>query len=86
MMKLDSLQDHAIQARMALIVGSKTFDQLFSGIRFGEVEGDVLFVYARDEASAAEIEDKFALHISIIATGILQREIGIVMVLPHQLA
>jgi hypothetical protein len=86
MMKLDPIQDQAIQARMALIVGSKTFDQLFAGIRFGEVDGDILFAYAKDEASAAEIEDRFALHISIIAAGILEREIAIVTVLPHQLA
>jgi hypothetical protein len=71
---------------MALIVGGSTFDRLFSGIRFDEIDGDVLFAYAKDEESAAEIEDTFALHISIIATDILKREIGIVMVLPKQTA
>jgi hypothetical protein len=53
-------------------------------IRFDEVDEDVLFVYAQDEESAAEIEDTFALQISIIATDILKREIGIVMVLLKQ--
>jgi hypothetical protein len=85
-MKLTPIQDQAIAARMALIVGASKFDQLFTGARFGEVDGDVLFVYAKDEETAAEIEDNFSLHISIIATGILNREIGIVMVLPEQLA
>jgi hypothetical protein len=35
--------------------------------------------------TAAEMEDTFALHISIIATDILKREVGIVLVLPKQL-
>jgi hypothetical protein len=38
-----------------------------------------------DEETAAEIEDNFALHISIVATDILRREVGIVLVLPRQL-
>jgi hypothetical protein len=54
--------------------------------RFDEVDGDILFVYAKDEETASEMEDNFALHISIIATAILKREIGIVLVLPKQLA
>jgi hypothetical protein len=84
-MKVAPVQDQAIAARMALIVGAVTFDRLFQGIRFAEVDEDVLFVYASDEEAAAEIEDKFALHISIIATGILKRQIGIVMVFPKDL-
>jgi hypothetical protein len=85
-MHLTTVQDQAIAARTALIVGAKTFDRLFAGIRFDEVEGDILYVFAIDEERAAEIEDKFALHISIIATSILKRAIGIVLVLPKQLA
>jgi len=85
-MILTSVQDQAIAARMALIVGGITFDRLFGGIRFDEVDRDVMFAYAKDEESAAEIEDTFALHISIIATDILKREIRIVMVLPKQTA
>ena len=48
-------------------------------------DGDILYVYAKDEETAAEMEDKFALHISIVATGILKREVAIVLVLPKQL-
>ncbi len=55
------------------------------GVRFDEVDGDDLFVYAKDEDTAAKIEDAFALHISIIASKILGREINVVMVLPRQL-
>ena len=84
-MHLTLVQDQAIAARMALIVGAITFDRLFAGVRFDEVDGDILFVYARDEETAAEMEDSFALHISIIATQILKREICIVLVLPKQL-
>ena len=54
-MILTSVQDQAITARMALIVGGTTFDRLFSGVRFDEVDGDVLFVFAKDEETAAEI-------------------------------
>jgi hypothetical protein len=85
-MQLSPVQDQAIAARMALIVGGITFDRLFAGVRFDEVDGDILFVYANDEETAAEMEDTFALHISIIATDILKREINIVQVLPRQLA
>jgi hypothetical protein len=53
---------------MALIVGTINFDRLFFGIQFDEVYGDVLFAYAKNEQFAADIENPFALHISIIAT------------------
>lgn len=71
---------------MALIVGADNFDRLLRGIRFDEVDGDILYVYAADEYRAAEIEDNYALHISIIAGSILNRKIAIVMVLPKELA
>jgi hypothetical protein len=41
---------------MALIVGGATFDRLFAGVRFDEVDGDILYVYAKDEETAAEME------------------------------
>jgi hypothetical protein len=85
-MQLTPIQDQAITARMALIVGADTFDRLFAGAWYDEVDGDVLYVYAKDEEAAVEIEDTFSLHISIVATDILKREVGIVLVLPKQLA
>ena len=84
-MKLDKIQDQAIQARMALIVGAGTFDRLFSGIRFDELDGYLLYVFARDEECAAQIEDEFSLHISIIASQILKQEVEVVLVLPKVL-
>lgn len=83
-MTVTEVQDQAIAARMALIVGADRFDQLFRAVRFDEVDGDILYVYAQDEDSAAEMEDEFALHISIIASKILDRQINIVLVLPRQ--
>jgi hypothetical protein len=83
--RLSVVQDQAIAARMALIVGGNTFDRLFAGVRFDELDGDILFVCAKDEGTTAEMEDTFALHISIVATGVLKHEVGIVMVLPRQL-
>jgi hypothetical protein len=82
-MHLTLVQALAIAARMALIVGAEEFDRLFLGVQFSEVDGDILFVYALDEDRAAEMEDSYALHISIIAKDILKREISIVMVLPR---
>jgi len=60
---LTPVQDQAIAARMALIVGAETFDRLFRGIRFAEIKDEFLFVYAQDEGTAAEIEDHYSLHI-----------------------
>ncbi|RZN13001.1 hypothetical protein CWO90_45460 [Bradyrhizobium sp. Leo121] len=85
-MNLTEVQDQAIQARMALIVGANTFDRLFAGIHFDELDGDILFVYAKDEEIATEVEDNFSLHIQITASKILKREVNIVMVLPKQFA
>ena len=84
-MKISLVQDQAIAARMALIVGANNFDRLFRGIQFDEFDGTVLYAYAADEYRAAEIEDTFALHISITAAHILKREVPFVMVLPMKL-
>ena len=82
-MYLTNTQSLAITARMAELVGAETFDRLFAGVEFREIEGDILFAYAQGEERADEMEDKFALCISIIATDILNRDIEIVMVLPR---
>ena len=84
-MYLTDIQDQAIQARVALIVGAKTYDRLFAGIRFDEVDEGILIVYAKDDETADDIEDNFALHISIVASEILKRDVSIVLVLPKVL-
>ncbi|WKA26377.1 hypothetical protein [Bradyrhizobium roseum] len=84
-MKLTEIQDYAIQARIALIVGAETFDRLFADIHFENTESPLLYVFAKDEESAVEIEDNYALHISIVASGISKQEIEIVLVLPKVL-
>jgi hypothetical protein len=84
-MQLTLVQDQAIQARMALIVGAKTFDRLFAGIRFDELDGPLLYVHAKDEETASQIEDDYSLHISTIASNILGQEVEIVVVLPRVL-
>jgi len=81
-MKLSVIQQQAIEARMALIVGAEQYDRLFLGFQCTEFEGDMLFVNALDEDCAAEIEDRFSLHISIVAGEILGVEIAAVVVLP----
>jgi hypothetical protein len=82
-MRIPHIESMAITAQMAAFVGADTFNKLFAGVEFDEVDGDILFVYARCEDCAAEMEDAFGLHISIIAGDILKREIGVVMVLPR---
>jgi hypothetical protein len=84
-MHLTTVENQAITARMALIVGADNFDRLFRGVQFDEFDGTVLYVYAVDEYRAAEIEDTFAVHISTIAAGILKCDVPIVMVLPQKL-
>jgi hypothetical protein len=41
-MQLTLVQEQAITARMALIVGAKVFDRLFLGVQFREIDGDLL--------------------------------------------
>ncbi|MGY8634266.1 hypothetical protein RAD15_17445 [Bradyrhizobium sp. 14AA] len=82
MMKLSLVEDQAIQARMAAIAGAETFDRLFAGIRFDEVDGSLLFAIARDEDCAAEIEDDFSHQLAIVATQILKQSVDVVVVLP----
>jgi hypothetical protein len=53
-MQLSSVENQAITARMALIVGGITFDRLFTGVRFDELDGDLLYVYAKDEGPIDE--------------------------------
>ena len=64
---------------------STEFDRLFLGVQFSECDGDILFCFARDDETADEMENEYGLHIFIIATDILNRDIGIVMILPKVL-
>jgi hypothetical protein len=84
-MELSQTQDYAIQARVAAVLGAGEFDRVFAGIRFAEADGPLLYVYARDEGTAAEIEDDFALLIAEIASRILRQAIDVVVVLPKVL-
>jgi len=65
---------------------SVVYDRLFLGFKCTELEGDILFVDALNEDCAAEIEDHFSLHISIIAAEILNAEVTAVVVLPGVLS
>ena len=84
-MKLSVVQQQAIEARMALIAGAEQYDRLFLGFQCTELEGDILFIDALDEDCAEEIEDRFSLHISIIAAEILNAEVAAVVLLPRVL-
>ena len=84
-MELTLIQDYAIQARVAAIIGAGVFDRVFAGVRFAEADGVLLYVYAKDESAAAEIEDDFSSLIADIASRLLKREIELVVVLPKVL-
>jgi hypothetical protein len=84
-MELTLTQDFAVQARVASVIGATVFDRVFAGVRFAETDGPLLYVYARSEASAAEIEDDFSLLIADIASRILKRGGELVVVLPKVL-
>lgn len=84
-MEISDIQDFAIQARIAAVLGAAEFDRVFTGVRFAEVEGPLLYVYAKDEPAAALIEDDFALLVADIAGRILNQDIEVVVVLPKVL-
>ena len=84
-MELTLIQDFAIQARVAGVLGARVFDRVFAGVRFAEVDGPLLYIYARDEVAAGEIEDDFALLIVDIASAILRHQVELVVVLPKVL-
>jgi hypothetical protein len=81
-MELTLIQDYAIQARVAAVIGVTVFDRVFAGVKFAETNGPRLYVYAKDEQTAAEIEDDFSLLIADIASRILKREVELVSVVP----
>jgi hypothetical protein len=84
-MKLSDVQDYAIQARVASVIGGSVFDRIFAGVRFAEIDGPLLYVYSRDEESAGAIEDDFSLMIADVASQILRREVELIVVLPKVL-
>jgi hypothetical protein len=84
-MELTLMQDFAIQARIAAVIGAVVFDRVFAGVRFAETAGPLLYVYSRDEQSAAEIEDDLSFLIADIASRILKREVELVVLLPKVL-
>lgn len=59
-MEVTSIQNYAIQARVAAVLCATVFDRVFAGIGFAETDGPLLYVCVRDEQAAAEIEDDFA--------------------------
>jgi hypothetical protein len=84
-MELTYTQDLAVQAKVAQVIGAKVFDRVFAGVRFAETDGPLLYVYARNEECAADIEDDFSLLIANIASRILNRNVELVVVLPKVL-
>ena len=70
---------------MNLILGATTYDRLFLAVTFDEVADKILYVFARTEELAAEIEENYALHLSIVAGQITGAPVEFVQVLPERL-
>ncbi len=70
---------------MNLIMGVTTYDRLFLGANFDEVADNILYVFARTEELAAEIEENYALHLSIVASQITGAPVEFMQVLPERL-
>ncbi|HEV2153054.1 hypothetical protein [Bradyrhizobium sp.] len=85
MMKLTLVQDHAIQALVAGAVGAATFDRVFAGIRFDEIEGTMLYAFARNEDVASDIEDSYSPLIAAVASRVLGKQVDVVVVMPKVL-
>ena len=75
MMKLSLVQDQAIQALVAAVVGAEVFDRLFASIRFDEIDGTMLYVFAENEETAAEVEDNYSLHIATLTTYVVKKPV-----------
>jgi hypothetical protein len=84
-MELTYNQDLAIQAKVAQVIGAETFDRVFVGVRFAEIDGPLLYVYARNDEAATEIEDDFSLLIANVASRILKHYVELVVVVPKVL-
>jgi hypothetical protein len=84
-MKLSEIQQQAIQARISQIVGAENYDRLFVGVVFSEVADRILYAFAPTECLAADIEERFALHLSIVAGQITGLPAEFVQVLPAEL-
>jgi hypothetical protein len=84
-MELTYTQDLAIQAKVAQVIGSEVFDRVFAGVRFVEIDGPLLYVYAKDEQVSAEIEDDFSLLIADVASKLFKHHVELVVVLPKVL-
>jgi hypothetical protein len=84
-MKLTEIQQQAVQARMNMILGAEEYDRLFLDVIFSEVIGGVLYAFAQSETLAAEIEDKYALHLSIVVGQIAGTPVEFVQFLSAEL-
>src|ERR1700682_2159413 len=84
-MKLTEIQQQAIHARMGQIVGAENYDRLFIGVAFNEVADQILYAFAPTKSLAAEIEESFAQHLSIVADQVTGAKVEFVQVLPVEL-
>lgn len=84
-MTLTEIERQAVHPRMAQIVDVENYDRLFVGVMFSEVADRILYGFAPTESLAAEIEEKCALYLSIVAGQVVGIPGDFVQVLPNEL-
>jgi len=70
---------------MGQIVGAENYDRLFVGVVFSEAADRILYAFAPTEGLAADIVERFALHLSIVAGEVAGVPVEFVQVLPAEL-
>jgi hypothetical protein len=63
-MELSDIQDYAIQARVASVLGAQEFDRVFTGVKFAALDGSLLYVYAKAPPPIWKMTSLFSSRIS----------------------
>lgn len=79
--KPQEVQQQAIQARLNYFLGAEEYDRLFVGFEILHIENEVLTLSVRP-ACANEVQDKYSLHVAIVAETLLRHAIRKVNVIP----
>jgi hypothetical protein len=79
--KPQEVQQQAIQARLNYFLGAEEYDRLLVGFEILHIEDEVLTLSVRP-ACANEVQEKYSLHVAIVAETLLRRAIRKVDVIP----
>ena len=80
---MDAIPQHqqdAIKAKLNMLFGAKEYDRLFMGFQLATFKWGILSVQVNGE-HVEEIENRYWLHIAIIAETVLHRAVAVLNVL-----